>query len=281
MRPLLSPWADTFERFAHSIKSYALIVCPFITREPMGNLAKRLKSPGTLHVDILTNLDVDSMIQGSISPRALHEFSAAVPLTQVRHLPGLHAKVYVADTSLAIITSANLTHGGLVTNYEYGIEITDPALVHRITDDLIRYGDLGATVSPMELEQLADIADELKERNSHIMQSVAINLRDQFQARAAKARESLLHLRANSAKSTNSIFSRTILYLLGQGPLTTQELHPLIQGIHPDLCDDSIDRVIDGVHFGKRWKHMVRNAQQTLKSRGLARFDGTRWRLEA
>jgi hypothetical protein len=47
----------------------------------------------------------------------------------------------------------------------------------------------------------------------------------------------------------------------------------------PDLCDDSVDRVIDGVHFGKKWKHYVRNAQQYLKRSGEIEFDGSRWRL--
>jgi len=50
-----------------------------------------------------------------------------------------------------------------------------------------------------------------------------------------------------------------------------------VQQIHPDLCDDTIDRVIDAVHFGKKWKHYVRNAQQALKRKGLIDFDGQRW----
>lgn len=57
------------------------------------------------------------------------------------------------------------------------------------------------------------------------------------------------------------------------------ELHPLIQRLQPDLCDDSIDRVIEGVHFGKKWKHHVRSAQQFLKRQGRIRYDGARWHL--
>jgi hypothetical protein len=56
-------------------------------------------------------------------------------------------------------------------------------------------------------------------------------------------------------------------------------LHPLIQQLHPDICDDSIDRVIDGVHFGKRWKHHVRSAQSHLKADGKIRTDGERWHI--
>ncbi|MEK7270344.1 MAG: hypothetical protein AAB215_05290 [Planctomycetota bacterium] len=50
-----------------------------------------------------------------------------------------------------------------------------------------------------------------------------------------------------------------------------------IQNIHPDICDDSIDRVIDGQHFGKKWKHFVRSAQQHLKQRGEIRLQNGRW----
>jgi hypothetical protein len=53
----------------------------------------------------------------------------------------------------------------------------------------------------------------------------------------------------------------------------------MIQQLQPDICDDSIDRVIDGVHFGKRWKHYVRTAQQFLKRTGRVYFDGDRWHL--
>ncbi|RKY39994.1 MAG: hypothetical protein DRP75_00335 [Candidatus Omnitrophota bacterium] len=81
-------------------------------------------------------------------------------------------------------------------------------------------------------------------------------------------------------KNTNAIFSKTILDLLKErGPLSTEQIHPLIQAIHPDICDDSIDRVIDGQHFGKKWKHLVRGAQQSLKRRGLIFLKNNKWHL--
>ena len=53
-------------------------------------------------------------------------------------------------------------------------------------------------------------------------------------------------------ESTNATFAKTILYLLRRrGPMATEELHPHIQRIHPDLCDDSVDRVVAGENYGK------------------------------
>ena len=129
MRLLVSPWVDTFEAFARSVTNSALVVSPFITMEPLEVLARHVGSPKSINIEILTNLAVDSIIHGSTSPRALADFCNAVLSTRVRHLPGLHAKVYVADKREAIITSANLTRGGLSQNYEYGVKITDSVLV--------------------------------------------------------------------------------------------------------------------------------------------------------
>jgi phosphatidylserine/phosphatidylglycerophosphate/cardiolipin synthase-like enzyme len=279
MQLLVSPWTRTFDTLVRSIERSALIVSPYITADPLQYFAKHLKSPGRIQIEILTNLAVDSMIQGSTSPRALVEFSVAVPSTNVRHLPGLHAKVYVADKRVAVITSANLTRGGLRGNYEYGIEIADSATVHEIVTDLEGYGALGAEVSVPELQHLAEAVDDLQGQQSRVMASAKMGLREEFEARVTATQESLLSLRATSAQSTNAIFSRTILYLLGRGPLSTQQLNPLVQRIHPDLCDDSVDRVIQGVHFGRRWKHMVRNAQQSLAKQGRVNLQDGRWHL--
>jgi phage terminase Nu1 subunit (DNA packaging protein) len=99
-----------------------------------------------------------------------------------------------------------------------------------------------------------------------------------FRKRLQQAQDRVWQLRARR-KSNQAIFSATIEYLLSKGPLSTVELHPLIQRLHPDICDDSIDRVIGNVNFGKRWKHHVRSAQQYLKRNHRIFFDGARWHL--
>ena len=279
MQLLVSPWADTFEVFARSITQSALIVTPYVTGEPLQQMSRYLQSRSNPKVEILTDLAVESMVQGSTSPQALVDFCNAIPSTEIRHLPGLHAKVYVADEREAIVTSANLTRGGLAANYEYGVHISDPPTVMQIVDDLAGYASLGAEVPLPELAQLANVAAQLRRQHSRVLTSARRSLQDAFRKQVEAVQETLLTLRAKSSQSTNAIFSRTILYLLRRGPLSTRQLHPMVQKIHPDLCDDSIDRVIQGVRFGKRWKHMVRNAQQSLKHHGLITFDGRRWNL--
>lgn len=44
----------------------------------------------------------------------------------------LHSKVYIFDKRAAIITSANLTNGGLVSNHECGIFLTDKSVIQNL-----------------------------------------------------------------------------------------------------------------------------------------------------
>jgi hypothetical protein len=46
----------------------------------------------------------------------------------------LHSKVYIFDKRAAIITSANLTNGGLVSNHECGIYLTDKNVIQNLHD---------------------------------------------------------------------------------------------------------------------------------------------------
>ena len=77
----------------------------------------------------------------------------------------------------------------------------------------------------------------------------------------------------------HTVFAKTIVYLLRRhGPLSTVDIHPLIQAIHPDLCDDTVDRVIDGERFGKKWKHAGERLSRNSRDHQVELRDG-RWFL--
>ncbi|MBC7224531.1 MAG: hypothetical protein H5T59_09720 [Anaerolineae bacterium] len=245
----------------------------------MVNILQQNGAAPHVRLRVLTSLSVESMLRGSTDPNSLLALMDAVPHTQVSHLPGLHAKVYLADEREAIVTSGNLTHGGVFQNYEYGVRFTDLAQVRRIWEDLLEYERLGSLVPRSDLERMAQAAGELQELRQRSEREIGEPLQREFRRRMDEAQTELMSIRAHG-KTTNGIFADTIIYLLRKyGPMRTVDLHPLIQQIHPDLCDDTIDRVIKGVHFGKKWKHYVRNAQQFLKRQGRITFDGSRWHL--
>lgn len=275
-----SPWMVTFYDLVGMTEEELLVASPFISNEPLRRVVEIIEDKQSLysvHVNIVTNLAVDSLLSGSIDAAALLYLAQSIPNSTVTYLPSLHAKIYVADTKVAVITSANLTNKGLAGNHEYGVLLRDPMLVSRVRTDLTRYASLGNKVSLETLAALTQASQELKAIRQKADQSIKAKLKAAFEQRTEEAKLELLKARAKG-KTTHGIFCDTVLYLLEQkGPCRTIELHPLVQQIHPDLCDDTIDRVIDDVHFGKKWKHYVRNAQQALKRNGLIDFDGQYW----
>lgn len=279
MQLVTSPWDKAFQGFAHSTRRSLLLVSPFITQGPLDLLVSELRGKEGLRISILTNFQIDSMVHSSLSPQALSSFCHLFPETELIHLPGLHAKVYVSDEELAIVTSANLTQGGLFHNYEYGVQITDKNVVGTIVEDLLEYKTLGAQVSASQLAEIRNAVVEIQERYDSLLRSSESRIQSEYNEKVTLTQERLFLLRAKPGESTNAIFSRTILYVLRHGALSTQEMHPQIQQLHPDLCNDGVDRVIGGIHFGKRWKHLVRDAQQGLQRRGLIALVAGKWTL--
>lgn len=278
---LRSPWQSHLSDLLSIPQEFLLLASPFITRpvaQWIGDHLAKNSAVQQLQILCLTNLRIESVLSGSLELEGLAELGRAFSNFLPIHLPALHAKVFVADCKRAIVTSGNLTHGGLKGNCEYGVAIRLPELVRQIRNDFEGYARLGALLSVDEINdfahELADLRMEYQASERRVTRAAGAA----FKSKLRSAQGRVLSFRAKG-RSNQSIFCDTIEYLLSKGPLRTIELHPLIQQIHPDLCDDTIDRVIDGVSFGKKWKHHVRTAQQALKREGKISYDGMRWHL--
>lgn len=281
IRLIRSPWTETFRLLASTVQDDLLLVSPFVKIRSTEQVLSQIQQRGIdkeVRVRLVTNLRPESALNGSMDLEALLELSRCLPKFELTHLPSLHAKVYVADESMAAVTSANLTEPGITGNLEYGVAFTDGKVVGEIRRDFENYSLLGAKILPSDIDSLALETADLKQAFKEAERSIRAQARRAFKKKLDAAHIQLLKHRAKGT-TTHAILSDTILFLLSKGPRRTTELHPLIQQLQPDICDDSIDRVIDGVHFGKRWKHYVRNAQQFLKRTGRVYYDGDRWRL--
>lgn len=272
---LHSPFKPAFEEFADSIVSDCLICSPYITFGPVKMLVQTIKAKkigNNIQINILTDISLRTVVQGATEIPALLYLFDNHPNVSITYLPKIHAKVYVANKSSAIVTSANFTDGGETRNFEYGVKINDSLIVQRIQSDINAYQKLGANINQIQLaeiqKQVENIRDAIQVEQKKISQTIRLESKKQERI----VEDNLIRIRVKD-RSTNSIFSETVLYLLSQKPMGTEELHLRIQNIHPDLCDDDFDRVIDGRHFGKLWKHQVRNAQAYLKRTGLVLYD--------
>ena len=230
------------------------------------NLAKDVQ------INVLTDISMRTLVQGATEISALLYLFENLHHVSISYLPRIHAKVYVSNQSSAIIASANFTDGGELRNFEYGVKINDIATVQKIQYDINEYRKLGAIVTPTQLKEIQEQVDNVRAIIQVEQKTISQKIRLESRKQERDVEDNLIRVRVKH-RSTNSIFSETILYLLSQKPMETEELHLFVKDIHPDLCDDNFDRVIDGRHFGKLWKHQVRNAQAYLKRAGLISYD--------
>ena len=268
-----SPWKDQLLNLASSARRRVVAVAPYITRDALVGFIDALQCPSEIQVVIGTTLSSSSVVHGSLDLDALRWACSELPQLRLKHIPRLHAKIYIADDDAAIITSGNLTMASLVHNNEYGVGIFDRETVLAVKRDLESYISLGSEVSCDSVTILANFAKRLPTVETHNRDEVTKPTMDEFD-------DLVRSLRGNVKESRTAIFARTVQYVLHHGPMKTTHIHQMVKDIHPDLCDDNVERLINGVRFGKRWKHDVRNAQQTLSKRGkIARNDDGTWQL--
>lgn len=270
-----SPFTRTFEHFTSSLRTSGLICSPYISAGPVNRLIdaiERRRLQKSINVKIVTDISLGNVMSRATDVSALIQLMERVEQVELRYLPRLHAKVYVAEHDFALVTSANFTDGGAFANLEYGVTFSDAQHVKRIRADIEHYAGLGADLTLHRLRRIDQSAAELRDAVQEEQRSVNAKLRAAVARLERETEEHLLRSRIEG-RSIFSIFGDTVLYVLKSGPLTTVQLHEQVRNIHPDLCDDSQDRVIDGQHFGKLWKHQVRTAQQHLKHTNLVIYD--------
>lgn len=276
-----SPWAEHFDFLIKHVCSSLVISSPYIGREPCNRILAIKSSneeASLISILLLTDLSRDTLLSGATDIPAICDLANSFPQMEIRFLPSIHAKVYVADEKMAVVTSANMTKGGLLSNFEYGVKLDDRSLIRRIKFDITDYAGLGTRIDQAKLRFLSQISSDLNRIRTDAEKSIKSHLRTEFERRLKNFDEEIIRARA-SGRAPHAIFADAILYLLARKPMSTAELHPLIQRIHPDLCDDNVDRVIDGKHFGKKWKHAVRTAQQHLKKTGQIELRESVWYL--
>jgi HKD family nuclease len=273
-------WKESLSKLFNESNDELIISSPYISefgaKFIVDNANKNLFQQGKLK--FVTDLSPKNIYQGSTDPNCFKFLFDHFKNFELFHLPQLHAKVYISNIQ-AIITSGNITAGGLLRNFEYGIRISDKKIVKLIKQDISDFGELGSMFSLPEIDNYCKVSEEIKILFKKKEMSIKKELTQKFNALIAKANDELIFTRIKG-DALHATFEKTIFYLLGKyGALETQRLHSHIKEIHPDLCDDNIDRVIDGVRFGKKWKHAVRSTQQHLKKKGLIELIDKKWKL--
>lgn len=274
---------DTLDRVLDAADQCLLICSPFITSVEMTRVIEKLREKSnfaSMSVDLITDLRPDSILGGSLHIQALLDLFDAGCKAKVVALARVHAKVYLADTSSAWVTSANLTTSGLDHNLEYGVFVDEPAKAANILRDMEDYAQLGSITTQPQIQNYATVVETLRQDYLAYRKTSESKFRRKFREQLEAASVEAIRLQIGT-RSAHAVFSDALIFLLRSGPMTTAEIHPKVQALLPELCDDQRDRVIDGRHFGKLWKHHVRTAQQHLKRAGIVEYHNGIWQLKA
>lgn len=147
-----SPWEDKFLNLVSECKFSLKITSPYVKDKIVRKIYENKNSE--VQIDLITSSKLMNFYRGASDASALN--CIIQNGGRVYNYQNLHAKVYIFDEKKVIITSGNLTFGGLQKNYEYGIEVLDTKF---ITDVI---SDFNALISSektglMEIEELNKI----------------------------------------------------------------------------------------------------------------------------
>lgn len=275
------PWKDEFKDILKRTKKELFISSPFVNVAGVKILSNSIQIKSSINISLLTNLTSQNIINRTTEPTALLELYKLFNQVRISSLGKLHAKVYIIDNEIGIVTSANLTSGGLINNFEYGILIDDKNVISIIKEDMLKYYSLGNIFDKNLLEKINKESEKLYKIKYETDNLIKDTKLARLLKKAAETIDSEILKNRIKGRTINAIFSDTIIFILKKkGSLSTDNLHLIIQSIHPDICDDSINRIIEGQHFGKKWKHLVRSAQQSLKRKRLIYLKGGKWSLK-
>ena len=112
-------WYKVFDGLKSSACEQVKIVTPFLSRETV----KDLLGDNPKEIRVITRFNLDDFLRKASDIDAL-EYLLSVG-AQVKGIKHLHSKVYIFNSTKAIITSANLTHSALYRNTECGVESDD------------------------------------------------------------------------------------------------------------------------------------------------------------
>lgn len=131
MRVITTPWKDTFLELVSKSKKSIKITSPFVKETICNELLSAKKS--TSKIELITSFKLGTIHSGSLDINAIESIINSNGI--VKNFSRLHSKIYLFDEREVIISSGNLTNGGLVNNYEYGIYSNDKSFVSKVVSD--------------------------------------------------------------------------------------------------------------------------------------------------
>ncbi|NLO04799.1 MAG: hypothetical protein GX131_03100 [candidate division WS1 bacterium] len=176
---LLSPWDDVFVQLIRSAHTSADICAPFVNRGGTDLLLKDLTAQA--HVRLLSSFNAAHFCGGYSDTRAFRD--VLLRGGEVKNCQRLHAKIYLFDQTSAVVTSANLTNGGLRTNVECGVLLRDNETVAHLSEAFAQLWDdeasgrIGSDTLD-EIESIVRLLPRQAVRSRHMTPDAAVDIEE-------------------------------------------------------------------------------------------------------
>ncbi len=135
-QPSLVPgaWEEEFLELVEGTRHHLRLMAPFVRQSVVTDMLEHLST--SAGVTLVSSFSIASFSRGASEVAAFRRVLERGG--RVRNWQRLHAKMYIFDNAAAVVTSANLTRGGLRGNYEYGVRLSEPEVVAAVTADFDR-----------------------------------------------------------------------------------------------------------------------------------------------
>src|ERR1700733_4259557 len=131
MELIKSPWDNLFYDMVSSCKKSIKITSPYVKDNTVSKLL--LSKQPAAQISLLTSFKLMNYYSGASDLNALE--SILNNNGTINNFQKLHSKIYIFDDVKVIVTSGNLTNGGLSYNYEYGVLFDDVNIVNLVARD--------------------------------------------------------------------------------------------------------------------------------------------------
>ncbi len=161
MQILTTPWKKELATLVRQSDTSIDVAVPFLSFGALSEVFEQTaKRDSSVELRFIVRLNGNDFLQGVADYRA---YKWLAKNTQAKALRNLHGKVYIFNNKTAVITSSNLTEGGLQSNEEMGVLIDD----HWLVENVKRHYDLWWKNSvPINLEELDPLVDSLQKNAS-------------------------------------------------------------------------------------------------------------------
>lgn len=159
MEILKTPWKERFLDLVYQSKKSIKMTSPYLKSEICKDILKVKNSNSKIY--FITSFKVKSIYSGALDISALENIIYCNGI--IKSYPKLHSKIYLFDDKRAVITSSNLTIGGMLKNFEYGILIEEQDCVRKILNDfeMLLKNEKTGTITYSSLEVVKNILSKL------------------------------------------------------------------------------------------------------------------------